>query len=70
VGGPDILFLPPVDFVSYVLDRSVIVDLTWMFILELRQIVNIFIDHNVQVTGLIVRRYIGSAESLGHDEDL
>ena len=38
-----------------------------MLILELRQVVDILVDGNIQVAGRVVRRNFGSCEGLRHD---
>ena len=44
-----------------------ILGLTWMLILELGQVVDIFIHDNEEIIGLVVRRYVSRREDLGHD---
>ena len=40
-----------------------------MLILEFSQVVDIFINDNVEIIGFVMRRYVSSGEDLGHDGD-
>lgn len=42
--------------------------LTWMLILELGQVVDIFVNNDPEVVWLVMRRYVTLGEGLGHDE--
>lgn len=42
---------------------------TRMLVLKLGQVVDIFIDHNVEIVGLVVACHVGSSERLGHGEE-
>lgn len=42
--------------------------LTWMLILELGQVVDIFVNYDPKVVWLIMRRYVTLREGLRHDE--
>lgn len=39
---------------------------TWMVVLEFGQVVNVFVDDNPKIVGLIVRSHVVLAECLGH----
>ena len=40
--------------------------LTWVLVLEFGEVVDIFVDDDVEVIGLIMRRHVCLREGLGH----
>jgi hypothetical protein len=42
--------------------------LTWMLVLKLGEVIDILINDDVEVVGLVVRCHVGSGECLRHHE--
>lgn len=41
---------------------------TWMVVLEFGQVVNVFVDDDPKIVGLVVRGHVVLAECLGHGD--